>query len=348
MPARTADDRIVAVFEFHDKFVAAGRFGDILYLLVGRGEVALADVFAHALVEQEVILRDVGNVLVELFERDFADVLAADRYFSAPHVPHGGDELCNRRFAAARRPDERVDSSLPEFKIDAVQDLFPLVVTEPDVLSLYGIVCKFYLVFRADKLRLLQNGIDLPNDDAYLADVVAVTHDADERREHAETQNNEHDELGEGYAALNIERNGRGQYRQKHGGKHRHCNGKEYLALLHPVNGGVRGLMRRVGELLIRICGLIERLDDLDAVDIFHGDGVEVLARAHIPLKFFLVADHHAHIHQKSHGDGDERNQPHPPIYGHYVYKQSNGCEQFGRYFGDDMCERRFDAVDTL
>ena len=67
MPARTADDRIVAVFEFHDKFVAAGRFGDILYLLVGRGEVALADVFAHALVEQEVILRDVGDVLIKLF-----------------------------------------------------------------------------------------------------------------------------------------------------------------------------------------------------------------------------------------------------------------------------------------
>ena len=125
--------------------------------------------------------------MIELFERDFADVLAADRYFSAPHVPHGGNELCNRRFAAARRPDERVDSSLPELEIYAVQDLFPLVVAEPEILALYGIVCKFYLLFRADKLRLLQNGVYLPDDDAYLADVVAVTHDADERCEHAET-----------------------------------------------------------------------------------------------------------------------------------------------------------------
>ena len=200
-----------------------------------------------------------------------------------------------------------------------MQDLFPLVVAEPDVLSLYGIVCKFYLLLRADKLRLLQNRIYLPDDDADLADVVAVTHDADERREHAETQNNEHDELGEGNAALNVERDRCGQYRQKHGGEYRHCNGKENLALFHPVDGGVCGLMRGVGELLIRIGGLIERLDDLYSVDIFHGDGVEVLARAHISLKFFLVADHHAHIHQKSHRYRDERNQPHPPVDGHYV-----------------------------
>lgn len=118
--ARTADHSVVAVFELHDKFVAARRFGDILYLLVGRGEVTLADIFAHALVEQEVILRDVGDIFVELFERNFADVLAADRYFPAPHVPHGGDELCNRRFSAARRPDERVDRTLPELEIYAV------------------------------------------------------------------------------------------------------------------------------------------------------------------------------------------------------------------------------------
>ena len=194
----------------------------------------------------------------------------------------------------------------------------------------------------------MQNGVYLPDDDADLADVVAVTHDADERREHAETQNNEHDELGEGNAALNVKRDRCGQYRQKHGGEHRHCYGKEYLALFHPVDGGVRGLICGVGELLIRIGGLIERLDDLDAVDIFHGDGVEVLARAHIPLKFFLVADHHAHIHQKSHGYRDERNQPHPPVDGHYVHKQRDRRKQFGRHFGNDVRERRFNAVDAL
>ena len=231
--------------------MAAGRFGDVLHLLVGRGEVALADIFAHALVEQEVILRDVGDILIELFERNFADVLAAYGYFSAPDVPHGGNELCDRRFPAARRPDERVDRPLPEFKIYAMQDLFALVVAETDILALYGIVCKFYLLFRADKLRLLQNGVYLPDDDADFPDVVAVTHDADKRREHAEAQNDEHDELGEGNAALNVERDGRRQYRQKHGGEYRHCNGKENLALFHPVDGGVRGLIRGVGELLI-------------------------------------------------------------------------------------------------
>ena len=194
----------------------------------------------------------------------------------------------------------------------------------------------------------MQNGIYLPDDDADFPDVVAVTHNADERREHAETQNNEHDELGEGNAALNVERNRCGQYCQKHGGKHRHCNGKENLALFHPVDGRMCGLMCGVGELFIRIGRLIERLDDLDAVDIFHGDGVEVLARAHIPPELLFVADHHAHIHQKSHGDGDERNQPHPPVDGHYVNEQRNGRKQFGRHFGNDVRERRFNAVDTL
>ena len=155
-----------------------------------------------------------------------------------------------------------------------MQDLFPLVVAEPDVLSLYGIVCKFYLIFGADKLRLLQNGVYLSDNDADLADVIAVTHNADERREHAETQNNEHDELGEGNAALNVESDRCRQYRQKHGGEYRYCNGKENLALFHPVDGGVRGLIRGVGELFIRIGGLIERLDDLDAVDIFHRDRI--------------------------------------------------------------------------
>src|SRR5699024_2571439 len=110
------------------------------------------------------------------FERDFADVLAAYGYFSAPHVPHGGDELCNRRFSAARRPDERVDCTLPELEIYAVQDLFALVVAKPDILALNSIICKFNLLFGADKLRLLQNRIDLPDDDADLADIVAVTH----------------------------------------------------------------------------------------------------------------------------------------------------------------------------
>ena len=106
--------------------------------------------------------------------------------------------------------------------------------------------------------------------------------------------------------------------------------------------------MCSVGELFIRIGGLIERLDDLYPVNIFHGNGVEVLARAHIPLKFFLVADHHAHIHQKSHGYRDERNQPHPPVNRHYVNEQSDGRKQFGRHFGNDVRERRFNAVDAL
>ena len=110
----------------------------------------------------------------------------------------------------------------------------------------------------------------------------------------------------------------------------------------------MRGLIRSVGELLIRIGGLIERLDDLDTVDIFHGDGVEVLARAHIPPEFLFVADHHAHIHQKSHGYRDERNQPHPPVNRHYVNEQSDGRKQFGRHFGNDVRERRFNAVDTF
>ncbi|MFQ7079193.1 MAG: hypothetical protein ACLRSW_15360 [Christensenellaceae bacterium] len=41
-------------------------------------------IFSRTLVEQEVILRDVGDIFVELFERDFADVLASDRIFPLP------------------------------------------------------------------------------------------------------------------------------------------------------------------------------------------------------------------------------------------------------------------------
>ena len=77
MPAGVSDDRIVAVFEAFDEFVAAAFFRSFFDFFVARALFSDADIFAHAFVEKIIILRHESDASVVRFERNLSDIDAA-------------------------------------------------------------------------------------------------------------------------------------------------------------------------------------------------------------------------------------------------------------------------------
>ena len=114
---------------------------------------------------------------------DIADIRAADGNADAAYIPEGGDELGDCGFAAAGRPDERVDGSLAEGEIHAVQH-FGFPIAEMNVAQFHGAALnRLRIRFRAGQFRRGQNVRHLPDDGADLGEIVGELHAADDRRD---------------------------------------------------------------------------------------------------------------------------------------------------------------------
>src|SRR5271156_4458237 len=98
--------RIVAALEAHDEIVRIGRFGGGDDLVLARAGPAHRDIVAHRTLEQEILLRDIADLLTQRGEGDGRGVLAVaqdlPRPDLRPNLIETQDEVHHRRLASAR------------------------------------------------------------------------------------------------------------------------------------------------------------------------------------------------------------------------------------------------------
>ena len=85
--------------------------------------------------EQEALLRHDAELRAERRLRHLTEVVAVDRDPALPWVVEPGQELGDRRFARAGVADEGNGRPRRYVELEAVDDLRPVAVAEPDLLE---------------------------------------------------------------------------------------------------------------------------------------------------------------------------------------------------------------------
>ena len=93
MAAGAAAIGLISVFQSQDKRMAAAGFRCFHYFLVGSFRITETDILHNAHIEQIVVLRDIGDHLLVIVQRNLPDIHAAKRDAAAAHVPEGRDQL---------------------------------------------------------------------------------------------------------------------------------------------------------------------------------------------------------------------------------------------------------------
>lgn len=85
-------------------------------------------------------------------------------------------------------------------------------------------------------------------------------------------------------------------------------------ALAPPCHGGIVEIADRIGILSIGSCRPVERLDDLNAVDILHQSTVHLVGRSHVVLHAGPISPHHGGKKEGAQRNCHQCGQPHPPV----------------------------------
>ena len=120
MPAAASDHRIKAVFKPHNEIVAATVARRLFDLGVCRVRLTNTDILPHGVVEQEIILRHIGDKFMVMFCGNIAYICTADSDTATLHIPKGSNELSNGGFSASGRSDQCIDCPLAEGQINTV------------------------------------------------------------------------------------------------------------------------------------------------------------------------------------------------------------------------------------
>ena len=89
--------------------------------------LAVSDVVAHGVIEEDGLLRDLGDLLAERWKREFANVVTVNENAAGGYIKEARDEIDECGFAGAAGADESEDFTGADFEIDTMSFL-PLVL----------------------------------------------------------------------------------------------------------------------------------------------------------------------------------------------------------------------------
>src|SRR5208283_378219 len=141
--AALADDRIVALGQPHDEVVRQRRAGCIFHRLPWNVGLAIGNIVADSIVEQDRILGDDGNLRPQRCNRDITHITAVEEQPPAGHVEEARQQVYQRGLARAAGTDNRDYFARHYFQIDIVQHLAVVVsaaVAEVNMLEAYALV----------------------------------------------------------------------------------------------------------------------------------------------------------------------------------------------------------------
>ena len=145
-----------------DEIIAPGSPGYRLDFRIGGVQAAHADVVLHRAVKEVVVLRYIGNLAVELLQRDLPQIHTAQGDRAARHIPEAGDELGDGALAGAGGTHQSGDRPRPDVQTYIVEHFTVLLLVgkghmiQPDTQPIQLRLCRGAL-----QLRSLQNGGNL-------------------------------------------------------------------------------------------------------------------------------------------------------------------------------------------
>ena len=136
LDAALADIGVEAVLQSEDEPLGTGQAGRFDDLFAGGTGLAVGDVIRHRAAEQIHVLLDDADVLAQALQGDMLDVLPVDVDVAAGHIIEAGNEVAQRRLAAAGGADQSQPLAGLDVKADMMQNLVVVVrVFEADILE---------------------------------------------------------------------------------------------------------------------------------------------------------------------------------------------------------------------
>ncbi len=340
--------RVVAQRKALYEPVRARRARGPLHLGVRRLRLSEADVVRDRGVEQERVLRHVGDVLHELLEGDLADVAPSVADRAAARVPEPGHELRDGGLPRPGRTDDGGHGAGLRAQGHAVEHLGSLVVGERHVLEGERLAGQLHPLRRTGELgkpQKVPDHVQARVHSGYLAGGLGeLEHAADE----AEGYRDAHHEVRKAQLARRHQPDPdreREEERAGHDGLHER---QPHPALAEPDERGVVVGRDGLGERAVRGRTAAERLDDLDAVDVLDE------GRVHPPLAFdvarhlLLVSAHHSEVEQHSERDRGDARKPHAPVDGEHDHHREHGREHVAGELGHEVRDGVLELVHVV
>ena len=205
-----------------------------------------------------------------------------------------------------------------------------------------------YCRSRAFQLRRVQNAGYLPHIRSHHRQLVHKAHGRQQgagkpQREYNNRQEGLHSETS---AAPQQQANR--QHRNQYGRSQRLDHAHIFLVVRHPVHIVLRVVLHSLGILPIGPGRLAERLDDLDAADVFH-DGVgHTPPHLYSPLPAGGIGLAALRGGDQSDNRGHQRGKPHPPIQNEDIYREEKRHQGVGGHLRDQVCQGGFHPLHTV
>ena len=154
-----SDDRIIAIWQRHDKVVALGGFRGRLDLFIAGILVPKPDIITDTLFEQIDILKYEADLFHQISAFHLPDIHRSNGNSALIHIEKTRDEMGNRTFSTAGRTYNRCYFALPcmEAHIGNCLFFFVFLIGEGYILKLDIIASRCFRNRRLFKLRLSQN-----------------------------------------------------------------------------------------------------------------------------------------------------------------------------------------------
>ena len=233
-------------------------------------------------------------------------------------------------------------------KIHTVQDLLIVVIAEGHVVKRNAVIGECHDLRAVLLLLGVEDCAHLSHGRAHLRESIHKVERRHDGRGHAQRQYDHRHKRLDRQRAVQIEQPAHGQHRQHLRREKGVGHGHTQLTAPHPVVIILCIGPHLVDQTAVGLFALIERLDDLDAVDVLDhraAHGVRGLDRAVIVLRVIAHDNHHEH---ERHGKYRQRQKRQPPVQREQIDHREQRRGNVGRHLRKEMRQRRLHALHLI
>src|ERR1700751_704601 len=145
-----SDDGVVALWHLLVKIVREGGLCSVDYAGELNIRLAVGDIVANGVIEQDGLLRDLADLLTQRFQADIAEIVSVDEHLAGSHIEEPRDKIHQRRLPCSTWPHKRQDLATLDLEIDVVQHLFFALVGavgEPHLLETNALLKSLQMIW---------------------------------------------------------------------------------------------------------------------------------------------------------------------------------------------------------
>ena len=317
------------------------------HLLVGGTGSSQPDVLQQAGVEQELLLRDEGDLLIQRGEGHLSQVLPPQRDASVRHIVKVDQQLGKGRLPAAGFSHQSSEAPLWDREGDAVED-FVLFIRKPHILKADLQIVSVEMRFSFFQGRNIEQRFHLVDLVAQLGQHRHKVHGSDQRRSHGKRHAQYQRVIRQGRGAGEYQIAADRQQHQRHAGQNAGVEGHPQPAGPEPIQSKITVVFYIGLKAVIGLSVPVEDFHDFHAVDVLH-DGVVHFLPGGVVVSHLAHAGavHHAHS-QHAQREGAEGKQTKLPVREEHGHKYHHRHRQIGQPFRQGVGQQKFHALNVV